>query len=40
MERTTPYTCKVGKLEFYKHETESSSEESTKHNTEKHKDSS
>ena len=32
MERTTPYKCKVRKLEFCKHEIESSSEESTKHN--------
>ena len=37
---TTPYKCKVRKLKFLKHEIESSSEESTKHNTEKHKDSS
>ena len=38
MVRTTPYKCKVIKLEFSKHETESSSEELTKHNTKKHKD--
>ena len=37
MERTTPYKRKVEKLDFSKHETESSSEESAKHNTEKHK---
>ena len=38
--KTTPCKCKVKKLEFSKHETESSSEESAKHNTEKYKDSS
>ena len=38
MEKTTPYKHKGRKLEFFKHEDESSSEESTKHNTEKHKD--
>ena len=40
MERTPPYKGKLRKLEFSKHETESSSEESAKHNTEKYKDSS
>ena len=40
MSRTTPYKCKVRKLEFSKHETVSSSEELAKHNTEKYKDSS
>ena len=39
MAKTTPYKRKVRKLEFSKHETESSSEESTKHNNEKYKDS-
>ena len=39
MSRTTPYKCKVRKLEFSKHETVSSSEELAKHNTEKYKDS-
>ena len=36
MEITTPYKCKGRKLEFPKHEVESSSEESTKHNTKMH----
>ena len=40
MEITTPYKCKVRKMEFSKNETESSSEESAKHETEKYKDSS
>ena len=40
MARTAPYKCKVRKLEFSNHETESSSEESTKHSNEKYKDSS
>ena len=40
MEKTTPCKCKGRKMEFSKHETKSSSEESTKHNTKKHKDSS
>ena len=33
MEKNTPYKSKGGKLEFYKHETESSSEEYAKHDT-------
>ena len=37
MARTTPYKRKVRKLEFSKHETKPSSEESTKNNTEEYK---
>ena len=40
MARTALYKRKVRKLEFSNHETESSSEESTKHSNEKYKDSS
>ena len=37
MARNTPYKHNVRKLEFSKHESQSSSEESTKHNNEKYK---
>ena len=40
MEKNTTYKRKGRKLEFSKHEVESSSEESTKHNTYKHQNSS
>ena len=39
MEKNTPYKRKGRKLEFLKHEVESSNEESTRHNKEKHQDS-
>ena len=39
MVKTATYKCKGRKLEFSKHETESSSEESTKYNTKKLEDS-
>ena len=40
MENTTPYKRNGRKQAFLKHETEYSTKETSKHNTEKHKDSS
>ena len=40
MEKTAPQKHKGRRLEFFEHKIESSSEESSKHNREKHQDSS